>query len=269
MAAAVLNHPANGVAWLANKLASRRHPEAGLVIMAGSFTAVWVRRRRHVPCRLRSARAPSRAGSPDRRDRAASATAELVRRAADRHVGGAPAAPTAPRYVPGSGLDWLLIDTEHSPNDVRSLLAQLQAMAAYPVLLVVRPPSADRVVIKQLLDIGVQTLLVPMVETAEQAEALVRAVRYPPHGIRGVGSALARALQWNRVPQYLQRADEGVTLLVQVESRLGLDTSNQSGVRRDRRECLWGPRDWPHPSGTWVARTIPKWSPPWREPSPP
>ena len=122
----------------------------------------------------------------------------------------------------GSGLDWLLVDTEHSPNDVRSVLAQLQAVAPYPVHAVVRPPVADRVVIKQLLDIGVQNLLVPMVDTAEAARQVVEATRYPPAGVRGVGSALARASRWNRIPEYLHHADESITVIVQVESEQAL-----------------------------------------------
>jgi 4-hydroxy-2-oxoheptanedioate aldolase len=123
----------------------------------------------------------------------------------------------------GGGLDWLLIDSEHAPNDLRSILPQLQAVAAYPVTAVVRPPSGDPVVIKQLLDAGVEQLLVPMVESGDEARALVAAVRYPPNGIRGVGSALARASRWNRVPDYLTTADDRVSLMVQVESRAGLD----------------------------------------------
>jgi 4-hydroxy-2-oxoheptanedioate aldolase len=122
----------------------------------------------------------------------------------------------------GSGLDWLLIDSEHSPNDVRSLLLQLQAAAPYPVHVVVRPSSGDRVEIKQLLDIGVRNLLIPMVDSAAEADEVVRATRYPPRGVRGVGSALARASRWNRIPDYLQHADEGISVLVQVESEEGL-----------------------------------------------
>jgi len=122
----------------------------------------------------------------------------------------------------GGGLDWLLVDMEHAPNDVGSVLAQLQAIAPYPVNVVVRPPAAEPVVIKQLLDIGVQNLLLPMVESAEQATALVRATRYPPAGDRGVGAAFARASRWNRRPDYLGKADREVCVLMQVESRQGL-----------------------------------------------
>ncbi|WP_213978701.1 aldolase/citrate lyase family protein, partial [Serratia marcescens] len=89
----------------------------------------------------------------------------------------------------------------------------------YPSRPVVRPPWNDAVIIKQLLDVGAQTLLIPMIQNAEQARDAVRATRYPPHGVRGVGSALARASRWNRVPDYLQQADEQMCVLVQIETR--------------------------------------------------
>jgi len=123
----------------------------------------------------------------------------------------------------GAGLDYLVIDAEHAPNDVPSLVPQLQAAAAYPVRVLVRAPSGDPVLIKQLLDIGVTDLMVPLVESAEQARALVAAMRYPPEGIRGVGGAFARAARWGRTPDYLRTAATGLTLTVQVESRRGLD----------------------------------------------
>ncbi|KRE25972.1 HpcH/HpaI aldolase/citrate lyase family protein [Agromyces sp. Soil535] len=122
----------------------------------------------------------------------------------------------------GSGLDIVLIDAEHSPNGPESILAQLQAVAAYPVTPLVRPPFGDTVVIKQYLDLGVQNLLIPMVDSPEQAAELVRAVRYPPAGVRGVGSALARSSRWNRVPGYLAAADATVSLFVQIESEAAL-----------------------------------------------
>ncbi|HGM6602593.1 4-hydroxy-2-oxoheptanedioate aldolase [Serratia sp. BNK-10] len=119
----------------------------------------------------------------------------------------------------GAGFDWLLIDGEHAPNNVQTVLGQLQAIAPYPSQPVVRPPWNDAVIIKQLLDVGAQTLLIPMIQNAEQARDAVRATRYPPHGVRGVGSALARASRWNRVPDYLQQADEQMCVLVQIETR--------------------------------------------------
>jgi 4-hydroxy-2-oxoheptanedioate aldolase len=117
-----------------------------------------------------------------------------------------------------TGFDWLLIDGEHAPNDVRSTLAQLQAVAAHPAHPVVRAVQGDVALIKQLLDIGAKTLLVPMVDTVEQARAMVSAVRYPPHGIRGVGSAVGRASLWNSRSDYLDVADAEVCLLVQAET---------------------------------------------------
>lgn len=122
----------------------------------------------------------------------------------------------------GAGFDWLVIDGEHAPNDLRSTLSQLQALAPFPAAPVVRPPVGDPVLIKQFLDIGARNLLIPMVETAEQARALVAATRYPPHGIRGVASALVRASQFSRYTEYLAHADEGVCLLLQVESAAAL-----------------------------------------------
>jgi len=122
-----------------------------------------------------------------------------------------------------AGFDWLLIDGEHAPNDIPAILAQLQAISPYPVHSVVRTPDHDVARIKRLLDIGVQSLLVPMVESAAQAIALVRATRYPPHGIRGVGTALARAARWNGVNGYFEHADSEMCLIVQIESQAGLD----------------------------------------------
>src|ERR1700721_1031779 len=130
--------------------------------------------------------------------------------------------PVCAEICAGAGFDWLMIDAEHAPNDIRSILAQLQPIAAYPVHPVVRPVAGDVQLIKRLLDLGVQTLLIPMVETAEQARHLGAAIGYPPVGIRGGGPTLARAAQWNRIPNYLQEANDQMCLLVQVETALGL-----------------------------------------------
>ena len=143
----------------------------------------------------------------------------------------------------GSGLDVVLIDAEHSPNDLPSILAQLQAVAAYPVTPLVRPPFGDPVVLKQYLDLGVQNLLIPMVDSPEQAEAMVRAVRYPPHGIRGVGSALARASRWNRVDGYLADAASTVSLFVQIESAAALEQVEEIVAVDGIDGILIGPAD--------------------------
>ncbi|WOS66411.1 4-hydroxy-2-oxoheptanedioate aldolase [Sinorhizobium fredii] len=121
-----------------------------------------------------------------------------------------------------AGYDWLLIDAEHAPNDIPLLVAQLQAMKGTASHAVIRPPIGETFIVKQLLDIGAQTLLIPMVDSNELAETMVQAVRYPPHGVRGVGAALARASKFNRIPDYLQTANDEICLLLQVESRAGL-----------------------------------------------
>lgn len=126
-----------------------------------------------------------------------------------------------------AGFDWLLIDVEHGPNDLRTVLAQLQSLESYPVEVMVRTVDHDPARIKQLLDIGTRNLLVPMVESADQARELVRATRYPPAGIRGVGTALARAARWNGIEGYFARADAEMCLVVQVESSAGLDALDE------------------------------------------
>jgi 4-hydroxy-2-oxoheptanedioate aldolase len=143
--------------------------------------------------------------------------------------------PYLTELLAGTGFDWLCLDGEHSPTDNLNLLAQLQAIAAYPdTQPVVRIVRDDVALIKQYLDIGVQTLLVPMVETAEQAARIVAATRYPPRGIRGLGSALARAARWNQVPDYLHQCEQQLCVLVQVESVTGLKNlaaiANTEGV---------------------------------------
>jgi 4-hydroxy-2-oxoheptanedioate aldolase len=125
----------------------------------------------------------------------------------------------------GAGFDWLLIDGEHSPNGLQSILQQAQAIAAYPgANAIARVPlghgDAGTALIKQYLDLGLQTLLVPMVDTAAQARAIVRAMRYPPAGVRGMGGA--RASRWGRYAAYPREANDRVCLLVQAESREAL-----------------------------------------------
>lgn len=123
--------------------------------------------------------------------------------------------------VAGAAYDWLLLDMEHSPNDLESLLAQLQAAAAYPPSAVVRVPWNDTVMIKRVLDIGAQSLLIPYVQTVDEARAAVAATRYPPAGVRGVAGA-TRATRFGRVPGYAQRAHEEICLLVQLETESAL-----------------------------------------------
>ena len=142
-----------------------------------------------------------------------------------------------------TGFDWLLIDGEHAPNDLRSTLAQLQAVAPYPTHPIVRPVRNDAAIIKQLLDIGTQTLLVPMIENADDARAAVAATRYPPLGIRGVGSALARASRWNGAADYLHRAADELCMLVQVETANALAQLDEIAAVDGVDGVFFGPAD--------------------------
>lgn len=121
-----------------------------------------------------------------------------------------------------AGFDWLVIDGEHGPNDLRSILAQLQVLAASDSHPVVRVPIGETYILKQVLDAGAQTVLVPMVDSVDQARQLVRDVTYPPHGDRGVGYALTRAARFSQTTDYGTTADGQICLLVQVESVKGL-----------------------------------------------
>jgi 4-hydroxy-2-oxoheptanedioate aldolase len=122
----------------------------------------------------------------------------------------------------GCGFDWMVIDTEHTPVDHTLVLAMLQAVAPYPTQAIVRPGWNDLVEIKRLLDLGVQTLLVPYVQSAEEAARAVAAVRYPPQGIRGV-AGITRASRFGTIDNYTARANAEICLLVQVETATALE----------------------------------------------
>jgi len=126
-----------------------------------------------------------------------------------------------------AGFDWLLVDGEHAPNDIRSILAQLQAIEPYASQAVVRPVEGTAANIKQMLDIGAHNLLIPMVETAAQAEQLVSATRYPPRGNRGVGAAIGRSSRWLAVDNYDQTIEDDICLLLQIESGKGLENLDE------------------------------------------
>jgi len=124
--------------------------------------------------------------------------------------------------IAGAGFDWILLDMEHSPNDLESLLAQLQAAAPYPTTPIVRVPWNDMVTIKRVLDVGAQSLLIPYVCSVEEAKAAVAATRYPPAGVRGVAGT-TRATRFGRVKDYAKRAHEELCVLLQVETKPALD----------------------------------------------
>lgn len=141
-----------------------------------------------------------------------------------------------------AGFDWVLIDMEHSPNDMMSVLGQLQAYEVGGTSPVVRPPWNDPVVIKRLLDLGVMSLLVPMVQNAEEARAAVRATRYPPDGIRGVSMA-QRANRYGRVTDYIDRINDEICVLVQIETREALDRIDEIAAVDGVDGVFFGPAD--------------------------
>jgi 4-hydroxy-2-oxoheptanedioate aldolase len=128
----------------------------------------------------------------------------------------------AVEVIASSGFDWLLLDTEHSPNEIPDLLTQLQAAGCGTATPIVRPAWNDMVLLKRVLDLGAQSVLVPYVQNPEEAKRAVAAVRYPPAGVRGVAVA-SRASNYGRIPNYLKNANGEICLLVQVETRSSLD----------------------------------------------
>src|SRR6202165_5141810 len=128
----------------------------------------------------------------------------------------------AAEIISDSGFDWILLDTEHSPNEIPDLLSQLQAIQAGSATPIIRPAWNDAVLAKRALDIGAQSLLFPYVQNAEEAKRAVASTRYPPQGIRGV-SVAARASRYGRTPGYLTKANDEICVLVQVETRAALN----------------------------------------------
>ena len=121
-----------------------------------------------------------------------------------------------------AGFDWLVIDAEHAPFDVPAILRHLQTLEPYDVAPVVRVVDDNPALLKQVLDVGAQTLLVPMVDSAEQAARIAASVRYPPEGTRGIGTSLARAARWSGIAGYLANANREICLLVQAETTTAL-----------------------------------------------
>jgi len=142
-----------------------------------------------------------------------------------------------------AGFDWCLIDGEHGPNTVSDMLPQLQALAATGTPAVVRVANAEAWIIKQVLDIGCQTVLAPMVDDAETARAMARAMRYPPDGNRGMGAGLARASGYGSVADYPQTANDQVCLLVQAESAAAVDNIDAIAATDGVDGVFVGPAD--------------------------
>lgn len=131
------------------------------------------------------------------------------------------ASPIVAEILAGAGFDWIVIDGEHAPNDISTLVPQLQAMRGGTAEPVYRIPWNEMVMIKRALDVGARTLLVPFVQNADEARRAVAATRYPPRGVRGVATVV-RASDFGRVPQYLENAHQDTCLLVQLETRAAL-----------------------------------------------
>jgi 4-hydroxy-2-oxoheptanedioate aldolase len=144
--------------------------------------------------------------------------------------------------IAGAGFDWILIDTEHSPADLESVLGQLQAIAPYPTTPVVRLPWNDMVMVKRFLDIGAQSLLIPQVNTAKEAADAVAFTRYPTQGMRGVAGSM-RATRFGRIKDYARIAHEDICVIVQVESKQALDNLDAI-CAVDGVDCVFiGPAD--------------------------
>lgn len=151
--------------------------------------------------------------------------------------------PYAAEIAGTAGFDWLLLDGEHAPNDIRSLSAQIAVLRAGKSHIVVRLVDDDPAKIKQALDIGAQSLVIPMIESGDQARRALRATRYAPEGMRGVGSSLARASMFSDIPDYLTTANAQICLILQVESRAGL-AALEDILAVDGIDCVFiGPSD--------------------------
>ena len=127
----------------------------------------------------------------------------------------------------GAGFDWVCIDGEHGPFDFNQIIQNLQAIQLHPSSAVVRVPTSDPIVIKQVLELGAQNIVIPMIESADQAELMVKSMLYPPAGIRGIGTGFARAAQWGRVDNYLHLSNEQMCCICQVETIKGVEVLDE------------------------------------------
>ncbi|MCI5039305.1 MAG: aldolase/citrate lyase family protein [Donghicola eburneus] len=148
----------------------------------------------------------------------------------------------ATEMLAGLGFDWLLLDCEHTANDPNSILSMLQAMSAYGTHPVVRPTELNAAELKRLLDVGAQTLLIPYVQTVEEAKLAIEAVDYAPRGFRGMGGS-TRANRFGTVPDYFTRAREEICLLVQIETQKGLDNLDEIAALDGIDGVFIGPAD--------------------------
>jgi 2-dehydro-3-deoxyglucarate aldolase len=141
-----------------------------------------------------------------------------------------------------AGFDWLLLDGEHSPNDLNSFILQLMALKDSVSAPVVRPQSNDPVQIKRLLDAGFYNFLIPFVESADEAARAVAATRYPPEGMRGVSLAM-RGNRFGTVPDYLKTSNQNIMVAVQIESQQGVDNIKEICAVDNIDAIFIGPSD--------------------------
>jgi len=165
-------------------------------------------------------------------------------RAGKRLIGcwGSLAAPITAEILGLAGFDWILLDGEHSPNDVTTFVPQLMALKGSPSAPVVRPPCNEPVIIKRLLDIGFHNFLLPYVETADQARNAVASTRYPPKGIRGV-SVAQRSNMYGTVQRYFSEINDNITVLLQIESRQGFGAVDEIAAVEGVDGLFVGPSD--------------------------
>lgn len=152
------------------------------------------------------------------------------------------ASPYAAEAVAGAGFDWAVIDMEHSPNELTTVLGQLQAFAPYPTTALVRPEWNDAVKVKRLLDIGAPGLVFPMVQTVEEAERAVAATRYPPRGIRGVAGS-TRANNFGRIGDYYARVEDETAIILQLETKAAVERGIEIGSVDGVSGVFFGPAD--------------------------
>lgn len=150
--------------------------------------------------------------------------------------------PTSAEAIASAGFDWVLVDMEHSPNDLRSVVSQLQVFAAYNTTAIVRPEWNDAVLVKRLLDCGAEGLLFPMVQNLDEAKAAVASTRYPPNGIRGV-SLTHRGNNYGRISDYLTQVEDETAVLLQVETRAALEAAEDIASADGVDGVFFGPAD--------------------------
>ena len=151
--------------------------------------------------------------------------------------------PNVAEIAAGSGFDWLLIDHEHAPFELSDVMAHLRAIESYPIAPLVRPVNADPALLKKFLEMGTQSFVIPMIDNAKQAKACVDAVYYPPKGLRGVGTSLARAARWNQVEGYVHKANDEICLIVQAETCEALNNLDEILAVEGVHGVFIGPSD--------------------------